>query len=108
MSLVLGLVRLVVGLAGGRGLGNLVTGLGQRHLRGRVLGGHGRRQMGTLRLETAGVGSVGDGVGVAVVTEVAVLALGSVAGLTAVAVHGLARLGGIDAVLSLVAEMKYR
>ena len=81
----------------------LVAGLGHRHLRGRVLGGHGRRQVGTLRLEAVAVGGVGDGVGVAVVVGVAVLALDSVAGITAIAIHGLARRRSRDAVLSLVA-----
>ena len=96
------LVRLVMRRSGGgRGL---VTGLGHRHLRGRVLGGHGRRQVGTLRLVAVVVGGVGDGVGVAVVVGVAVLALDSVAGVATIASHGLARRGGRDAVLSLVAE----
>ena len=110
--LVAGLVGLVLGLGLGRGRlvagrgRRLVAGLGHRHLRGRVLGGHGRRQVGALRLEAVGVGGVGDGVGVAVVVGVAVLALDSVAGLTAIASHGLARLGGRDAVLSLEAVEK--
>ena len=86
------------GLVAGGG-GGLVAGLGHRHLRGRVLGGHGRRQVGTLRLEAVVVG----GVGVAVVVGVAVLALDGVAGITAIASHRLARLGGRDAVLGLVA-----
>ena len=109
--LVAGLV-LGLGLGGGGlvagGGGGLVAGLGHRHLRGRVLGGHGCRQMVTLRLEAVGVGRVFDGVGDTVVTGVAVLALDGVARLTAVAGHGLARLGGGDSVLSLVAARKIR
>ena len=113
--LVSGLVLLVLRLGGGRlvaggggrlvagGGGRLVAGLGHRHLRGRVLGGHGRRQMVTIHLDAVGVGRVGDGVGDAVVTDVAVLALDLVAGVIAVAGHRLAGLGGGDAVLSLVA-----
>ena len=79
-----------------------LTGSRRRHLRGRVLGGHGRRQVVALRLEAAGVGPVGDGVADAVVACVAVLALDSIArlGVRGVGVR-LARLGDGDVVLGL-------
>ena len=101
------LVRLVLGLDGLGGRGRLVIALGHhRHLRGRVLGGHRDGQVGALRLVTVHAGRVGDGVGVAVVVGVAVLSLDSIAGLAAVASHGLARLGGRDAVLRFEAVGK--
>ena len=107
--LVPGLVLLVLRLGGGGGGGGLVAGgggglvagLGCRHLRSRILGGHGRRQVVGLRLEAVGIGHIGDCVGDAVVVGVAVLALHRVARLITVAGHRLARLGGADAVLSL-------
>ena len=74
------------------------------HLRSRVLGGHRSRQVGTLRLEAVGVGHVDDLVDNTVGTGVAELAVDVIALLIAVSLHRPARLGGVDAVLSLETE----
>ena len=72
-----------------------------RRLRGRVLGGHRGGQVGALRLEAVGVGHVDHLVDNTVGTGVAELTVDVIALLVAVSLHRLARLGGVDAVLSL-------
>ena len=72
-----------------------------RRLRGRVFGGHRGGQVGALRLEAVGVGHVDHLVDNTVGTGVAELTVDIIALLVAVSLHRLARLRGVDAVLSL-------
>ena len=72
-----------------------------RRLRGRVFGGHRGGQVGALRLEAVGVGHVDHLVDNTIGTGVAELTVDIIALLVAVSLHRLARLGGVDAVLSL-------